>query len=280
MTDGSGETTWNMIRKSRPSGRRTPGLSAFFDGQGIGKEVFGMEEKKGFVHSIESMGLVDGPGIRVVVFLQGCQLRCQFCHNPDTWSGQGGTPMTPSELLQKVERFRAYFARSGGGVTFSGGEPLMQPEFLLACLKLCRQEGIHTCLDTAGCGLGDYDEILQYTDLILYDVKEITEKKYKALTGRSWDETTRFLQAVRRTQTPVWVRHVVVPGLTDSDEHMKALQAYIRDVVPNVTKVELLPYHKLGENKYHTMGIPYPLEGTPAMDRKQVEKLQKRYFDV
>ncbi len=239
-----------------------------------------MEETKGFVHSIESMGLVDGPGIRVVVFLQGCRLRCQFCHNPDTWKGQGGTSMTPSELLQKIERFRAYFARSGGGVTFSGGEPLMQPDFLLACLKLCRKEGIHTCLDTAGCGLGDYDEILRYTDLILYDVKQVTEEKYLALTGQSWDETTRFLQAVRRTQTPVWVRHVVVPGLTDSDEHMKALQAYIRDVVPNVTKVELLPYHKLGENKYRTMGIPYPLEGTPAMDRKQVEKLQKTYFDV
>ena len=108
-----------------------------------------MEETKGFVHSIESMGLVDGPGIRVVVFLQGCRLRCQFCHNPDTWKGQGGTSMTPSELLQKIERFRAYFARSGGGVTFSGGEPLMQPDFLLACLKLCRKEGIVPALESS-----------------------------------------------------------------------------------------------------------------------------------
>ena len=124
----------------------------------------------GFLHSIESMGTVDGPGIRTVVFLQGCALRCQYCHNPDTWHAQGGQQITPEALVKKLRRFQPYYVRSGGGVTFSGGEPLLQPDFLAECLRLCRAEGIHTCIDTAGVGLGDYDAILQNTDLVLYDV--------------------------------------------------------------------------------------------------------------
>ena len=131
---------------------------------------------KGKIHSIESMGLVDGPGIRVVVFFQGCKLRCAYCHNPDTWKFSGGIEMTPEELIQKIVRFKPYFNRSGGGVTFSGGDPLMQPEFLLECLKLCKQNGIHTAIDTSGFGNGDYAEILKYTDLVLLDIKQTTSQ--------------------------------------------------------------------------------------------------------
>ena len=140
---------------------------------------------KGRIHSIESMGLVDGPGIRVVVFFQGCALRCKYCHNPDTWSHNDGTEYTPEELVNKISRFRPYFENSGGGVTFSGGDPLRQPEFLLEVLKLCKQKGINTCLDTSGYGFGDYDEILKYTDIVLFDVKDITPEGYKNVTCRN-----------------------------------------------------------------------------------------------
>ncbi len=172
---------------------------------------------KGKIHSIESMGLVDGPGIRVVVFFQGCKLRCAYCHNPDTWLLSGGTEMTPEELIQKIVRFKPYFNRSGGGVTFSGGDPLLQPEFLLECLKLCKQNGVHTALDTAGFGNGDYTEILKYTDLVLLDIKHTTGQGYVSLTGRDSTDVNVFLEALRKSKSRVWVRHVVVPGITDSD---------------------------------------------------------------
>ena len=137
---------------------------------------------KGRIHSIETMGLVDGPGIRVVVFFQGCSLRCLYCHNPDTWSDNDGEEYYAEDLVKKIKRFESYFSRSGGGVTFSGGDPLRQPKFLLEVLKLCKQVGIHTCLDTSGVGFGDYEEILKYTDLVLYDVKHLTEQGYLDMT--------------------------------------------------------------------------------------------------
>ncbi len=236
--------------------------------------------QRGNIHSIESMGLVDGPGIRTVVFLQGCALRCRFCHNPDTWAAAGGEALTPPELAARLARFKPYFSRSGGGVTFSGGEPLLQPEFLAEALRLCRAEGIHTCLDTAGCGRGDYAAILQNTDLVLYDVKDITAERYRWLTGAEWDETNRFLAVLREAGTPVWVRHVVVPGRSDSEAYMAQLRAFIRENVPNVQKVELLAYHLLGRPKYEKMGLAYPLEGVPAMDKARCEAWQKQYFET
>ena len=156
---------------------------------------------KGRIHSIESMGLVDGPGIRVVVFFQGCALRCKYCHNPDTWAPNLGDEYTAEELVSKIKRFKPYFERSGGGVTFSGGDPLKQPEFLLEVLKLCKEEGISTCLDTAGYGLGDYDEILKYTDLVLYDVKDITREGYKNVTLMEIDDTHNFHESMKRNNT-------------------------------------------------------------------------------
>ena len=232
----------------------------------------------GQIHSIESMGLVDGPGIRTVVFLQGCRLRCNFCHNPDTWSRDGGTQMTPEALVSRLLRYRPYFDRSGGGVTFSGGEPLLQPAFLAETLRLCKRAGIHTCVDTAGCGIGQYEEILDATDLLLYDVKAVTKEEYTAVTGASWEETRRFLTAVANTAVPMRVRFVVVPGRSDSDDAMKALRRFVRDSLPNVQSVELLPYHLLGENKYKALGIPYPLAGVPPMDHHTIQQYQQTYF--
>ena len=231
----------------------------------------------GKIHSIESMGLVDGPGIRTVVFFQGCNLRCQYCHNPDTWDLCAGEEMTVDEVINKIKRFKPYF-KNNGGVTFSGGEPLMQPEFLLELLKKCKENGIHTCIDTAGYGKGDYDEILKYTDLILYDIKHEDYEKYNEITKRKQDETLKFIKKVQENNIPIWIRHVVVPGLTDSEEHMKALKGYI-DTIKNVKKVELLPFHQLGREKYKVMGIDYPLEDTEPMEKDVVEKYQKIFFN-
>ncbi|MBU3177201.1 pyruvate formate lyase-activating protein [Clostridium estertheticum] len=229
---------------------------------------------KGKIHSIETMGLVDGPGIRVVVFFQGCKLRCAYCHNPDTWQLSGGTEMTPDEIVKKIVRFKPYFNRSGGGVTFSGGDPLLQSEFLLECLKLCKQNGIHTALDTAGFGDGNYDEILKYTDLVLLDIKQTTGKGYVALTGKDTTDVNIFLESLRKSKSRVWVRHVVVPGITDSEEHITKLAKIINEEVPNLDKVELLSYHVLGVSKYEELSIPYKLKGVDAMDKDKTKKLQ------
>lgn len=158
----------------------------------------------------------------------------------------------------------------GGGVTFSGGEPLGQSDFLLACLKLLKAEGVHTCIDTCGVGQGDYEDILKHTDLVLYDVKHHQREGYRKITGRELDPTPAFVEAVRKANVPMWVRHVVVPGLTDSREHLTSLGKYIA-TLPRVEKVELLPYHTLGVHKYQTLGIPYPLEGVPPMDKTVLE---------
>ena len=232
---------------------------------------------KGNIHSIESMGLVDGPGIRVVVFFQGCGLRCKYCHNPDTWGMSGGEEYTPEELVKKIERFKTYFASSGGGVTFSGGDPLRQPEFLLEVLKLCKSKGINTCLDTSGYGFGDYDEILKYTDLVLFDIKDFSKDGYKNITQLEIDESLKFLDAMKKNNTKMWIRHVVIPGLTDGEEHLRELKKYI-DKIPNVEKIELLPYHLLGVNKYEGLGIKYPLENVKAMDKDLTKKYQKEIF--
>lgn len=221
---------------------------------------------QGRIHSIESMGLVDGPGIRTVVFLQGCTLRCQYCHNPDTWGIESAScqQMTPETLVQKLRRFKPYYGEEGG-VTFSGGEPLLQKDFLLEVLPACRRAGIHTCLDTAGCGIGGYEEILQNTDLVLLDIKHNTREGFQTVTGRSLDEFQRFLDCLQKMGTPIWLRHVVVPGLTDGVEHLEGLRRFVAEI-RNVQRVELLPYHTLGVHKYQTLGIPYPLEGVPPME--------------
>lgn len=221
------------------------------------------------------MGLVDGPGVRTVVFLQGCKLRCAYCHNPDTWGTEGGIEMTADELMKKILRFKPYFERSGGGVTFSGGDPLLQPDFLLEMLKLCKEKGIHTTIDTAGYGFSEYyDEILKYTDLVLIDIKHVDEIGYRSLAGSSKKGLDEFLQALDRSNAKVWVRHVVVPGITDSKEHIEKLQEIIKGI-SNVEKIELLPYHTLGIHKYEKLGIPYRLKDVEPMDKKETKELEK-----
>jgi pyruvate formate lyase activating enzyme len=229
---------------------------------------------KGRIHSIESMGLVDGPGIRTVVFLQGCALRCAYCHNPDTWSLAGGYEIDSDELLGKLLKFKPYYKSSGGGVTFSGGEPLLQPEFLREMLRLCRENGIHTAVDTAGFGLGDYGDILSLTDLVLLDLKHSTEEGYRSLVCGDMQKVFDFIESLNRSEAKVWVRHVVVPGITDSPDHILRLRELIKKI-RNVEKVELLPYHTMGAGKYEALGIPCSLEGVPPMDKEKTRELEK-----
>ncbi|PRR80076.1 Pyruvate formate-lyase-activating enzyme [Clostridium liquoris] len=232
-----------------------------------------MKECNGRIHSIETMGLVDGPGIRAVIFFQGCKLRCVYCHNPDTWNMDGGYDISPKELIQKILKYKHYFQRSNGGATFSGGECLLQDEFLLETLKLCKENGIHTAIDTSGCGNGDYEEILKYVDLVILDIKHVDLQEYKNITGQNMDEFNRFLKALKNSKNNVWIRHVVIPGITDSEEDILKLKEFIKGI-DNVEKVQLLPYHTLGVSKYEKLNIPYRLKHTEAMDEEKLNNLQ------
>ncbi|MBQ2615172.1 MAG: pyruvate formate lyase-activating protein [Clostridia bacterium] len=230
---------------------------------------------KGYIHSIESMGMVDGPGVRCVVFMQGCAMRCQYCHNPDTWKLQVGEEVEAKDLFAKILRFRPYFESSGGGVTFSGGEPLLQKEFLTEMLQLCKAEGIHTAIDTAGGGMGDFGEILDLADLLLLDIKHTNEEKYRELTGISIGRYEFFVSQLKEHPVDVWLRAVIIPGINDNDGYIQDLWEAAKQI-PNVKKIELLPYHTMGVKKYEAMGMPYPLEGVPAMDRKKVAQWQEK----
>lgn len=232
----------------------------------------------GNISSIESMGLVDGPGIRYVVFLQGCELRCLYCHNPETWDKtRERQRMTPEELVKKIVRFKSYFGRTGG-VTFSGGEPLLQPKFLLECLKLCKKEGINTALDTAGVGFGDYDKILLLTDLVILDLKAVSEEDYKKITGQPMIRFKKFLADCQRLNKKLWIRQVIVPGINDNQENIKKIKDFVSQL-RNVEKVELLPYKTIGVHKYEDLKIKYRLEGVPDMDEERCKELEKLLQD-
>jgi len=235
---------------------------------------------EGHISSIETMGLVDGPGIRTVVFFQGCSLRCLFCHNPDTQSFQGGEMISSDELVSRIVRFKKYFEKSGGGITVSGGEPLMQPDFLIDILKKCKEHGIHTCIDTAGVGVGKYDEILKYTDLVLYDVKAISDDGYMKMCKGNIEKTEEFQKALERAKVKTIIRAVIVPGINDTDEYMINLKKYIKEKIPDAVSVELLPYHKMGVYKYEKLGLEDPLKDTDAMDTEKCRQLWKKYFET
>ena len=185
--------------------------------------------KKGFIHSIETMGLVDGPGIRVVIFMQGCCLRCLFCHNPDTWIPISNLEISSKEVVDEIRKYRPYI-ELGGGVTFSGGEPLFQSEFLLEILKLCKKAGIHTCIDTSGTGYNKkyLDEILKYTDLVILDIKAIDQENYKKITGKSMDMFNYFKDKLIENNNKVWLRQVIVPTINDNDDYILKLKEYIK----------------------------------------------------
>ena len=226
----------------------------------------------GNIDSFESMGLVDGPGVRFVVFMQGCPLRCAYCHNPETWSDEKKIQMTPSDLVKKILKYKPYFGDEGG-VTFSGGEPLHQPEFLLEALKECKRNGIHTCLDTSGAG-ENYDEILDYCDLIILDVKELDEEKYKKLTGQNMDWFKNFLIKCQGKHKKMWLRQVIVPGYNDTEESVLKLKDFVSKL-HNIEKVELLPYHSMAKEKYKKLGIKYRLENVLDMNKEKCKKLEK-----
>lgn len=229
---------------------------------------------KGRISSEESLGLVDGPGIRYVVFLQGCQLRCLYCHNPETWDLQGKSYETSAKkLFDKIEKFKTYFGKEGG-VTFSGGEPLLQPKFLLECLKECRKRNISPVLDTAGVGFGEYDEILKYVDIVILDVKATDEEEYKKITGKTMTRFNAFLSACVKNKKKLWIRQVIVPGLNDDEEHAKKLAEFVKKI-DGVEKIELLPYKTMGESKYKNLGIKYRLEGTSEMNEERCKELEK-----
>ncbi len=229
----------------------------------------------GNIHSVETCGTVDGPGIRYVIFTQGCLLRCQFCHNADTWEIGTGNKMSVEEIMNDLEGYLPFINASNGGITVSGGEPLLQIPFLLELFKACKQKGIHTTIDSSGgCFsenpefLKQLDELLEYTDLILLDLKQIDRNKHKVLTGKYNDHILTFAKYLSNKQIPVWIRHVLVPGVTDIDEDLEKLGLFISEL-KNVKKVEVLPYHKLGVYKWETLGLKYPLEGVepPSEDR-------------
>lgn len=226
----------------------------------------------GKINSIETLGTLDGPGIRFVVFLQGCSLRCKYCHNPETWHETGKfEEMSATELVEKIEHYKNYF-ENHGGVTFSGGEPLLQPEFLLECLKLCKEKGIHTCIDTAGVGFGDYTEILKYLDLVILDIKAVDETEYKEITGRDMSAFREFLSQAISSNTKLWLRQVIVPGINNDKAHILAFKEYA-STIPNVEKIELLPYRTMGVTKYKSLNIPYPLENVPDLSQEELDYL-------
>lgn len=238
---------------------------------------------KGRIHSIESFGTVDGPGIRFVTFLMGCPLRCQFCHNPDTWdiNGKCQYEMTPQELCDEAMRYYNYIKK--GGVTVSGGEPLMQADFVAEYFKLCHAQGLHTTLDTSGYFCTERAmRVLDDTDLVLLDIKSMDPELYPRLTGVKQDNNLRFLDILKERSIDTWVRHVVVPGLTDNDEWLQRLGEHVAKY-DNVKKIEILPYHTLGTFKYKELGIPYPLDGVEALSierTKEVKEMMSQYKPV
>lgn len=230
---------------------------------------------KGYIHSIETMGLVDGPGIRIVIFMQGCPLRCLFCHNPDTWKKDENYLTTSKEIVDTVRKYRGYIEENGG-ITLSGGEPLYQSEFTLDILKMCKKCGIHTCIDTSGVGYDKkfLEDILKYTDLIILDIKAIDENNYKKMTGKSMEEFNYFLTQAQKLQKKLWLRQVIVPTINDNVEYIKRLKKYISKI-QNVEKVELLPYHTMGVDKYKKLNLKYRLDNIEAMNKEKCRELEK-----
>lgn len=234
----------------------------------------------GYIHSIESFGSVDGPGVRFVIFVQGCTMRCQFCHNPDTWTLHKGKEMSAEELLRQAVRFRPYWGDEGG-ITVSGGEALLQIDFLLELFTLAHDEGINTCLDTSAAPFNPdnkvwmekFDRLMKVTDTVLLDIKEIRDEAHRSLTGHTNKNILACARYLSDLGVPVWIRHVLVPGVTDNDDDLYALRKFI-DTLTNVKKVEVLPYHTLGVYKYEQLGIDYPLKGVNPPTKERIENAE------
>ena len=230
----------------------------------------------GYVHSLESFGSVDGPGVRFVVFLQGCALRCKYCHNPETWAAEGGEEWTVEKLFQRVYRYRNYWGKKGG-ITVSGGEPLLQMDFVSEVFRLARAKKVQTALDTSAQPfapdnadwMARFDRLLENTDLVILDLKEIDDEKHKKLTGHSNKNILAMAQYVASKGVNLWIRHVLVPGLTDDADGLRELDAFIR-TLPTVRRVEILPYHTLGLFKWQNLGLAYPLDGVRVPTAEEI----------
>lgn len=234
----------------------------------------------GYVHSIETFGSVDGPGVRFVIFLQGCRMRCQFCHNPDTWKLSAGTKRTADELLAQALRYRPYWGENGG-ITVSGGEPLLQIDFLIDLFRKAKKEGVHTVLDTSG-GPFTREEpffqkfqlLMKDTDLVLLDLKHIDPEGHRELTGWGNENILDLARYLSETGKPVWIRHVLVPERNDDDVFLGRLNAFVKSL-KNVERLEVLPYHTLGTFKWAQLGIPYRLEGVRPPTKERVENANR-----
>lgn len=236
-----------------------------------------MEKDRGYIHSLESFGTVDGPGIRFVVFFQGCPMRCQYCHNPDTWKPGIGQSMTVEEILAQYEKNQGFYAK--GGITATGGEPLLQRAFLTELFTRCKEKKIHTCLDTSGIVyrpelVREFQELFQVTDLVLLDVKHSDPEGHKALTGKSQEPVLLFAKALEEANVPMIVRHVVVPGITDSREEWTRL-GHLIGGFRNLKGLEVLPYHTMGVVKYENLGLEYPLKGVESLDKSVAKEARE-----
>lgn len=239
----------------------------------------------GHIHSTESFGAADGPGVRLLVFMQSCHMRCRYCHNPDTWKMDGGDEVTADEILKRALRFKPYWGKDGG-ITISGGEPLLQIDFVIELFKKAKELGINTCIDTAGNPFtkedpffSKFEELMKYTDLLLLDLKEINPTRHKDLTGFDNSNIIEMAKYLSEINKPVWIRHVLVPEHSDFDEDLDALGDFI-DTLSNVDRVEILPYHTLGKFKWENLGIPYTLESISPPSAERIENAKQRFTQV
>lgn len=242
-----------------------------------------MEEQKDLryyakVHSFESLGTVDGPGIRFVIFLQGCHLKCKYCHNRDTWDINGGSYKSLDEIYEKILRYKPYFESSKGGVTVTGGEPLLQVKFLIELFKKLKKAGIHTCIDTSGIVnlTEDIKELLKLTNLVMLDIKHIDSEKCKDLTGHSNERELKFAKYLSENNIPIWIRQVIIPGITDEEKDIISLKEFIK-TLRTVEKIEFLPYHKAGKYKWAELGKKYELANIREATQEDIGRVRKIY---
>ena len=241
------------------------------------------EEKKeltGYIHSLESFGSVDGPGVRYVIFVSGCAMRCQFCHNPDTWAKDGGELMTPEEVLKKALRYKTYW-KEKGGITVSGGEALLQIDFVTELFRLAKEKGVNTCLDTSGNPFSmeepfksKFDELMKYTDLFMLDIKHMDDAAHRKLTGQTNQNILEMAAYLSDHGKAMWIRHVLVPGITTDEDELHRLRSFL-DTLKTVERVEVLPYHTLGVFKWKELGIPYQLEGVDPPTKEQIDRAKE-----
>ena len=230
-----------------------------------------MKNYSASIDSIESFSTKDGPGIRTVIFFNGCKLRCLFCHNPETWTKKEDN-ITVEELYNKIIKFKPYF-NNNGGVTFSGGEPLLHSDFIIELSKLLKKDNINIALDTAGVGNGNYEELLKYIDLVILDIKDYREDEYKKMTGQSMNEFNTFLKIIQKMNKKIWIRQVIVPEINDNIDYILGLKEYLKNI-KNIEKIELLPYHTMAIEKYKKLNIDYVLKNTKVMDMNKCLELE------